>query len=128
VLIYLGLSTIATFLAALVLLRFGEESPAAVTHLVFVIGIVPLIFGAITHFVPVLTRSGWHLLACSWQVGWPFSISGVKCQPSQPLHSARSCSPPSLPDGWCCEPGARSGDLTPDGAGTWRPWSFCPWP
>jgi hypothetical protein len=58
VLIYLGLSTIATFLAALVLLRFGEESPAAVTHLVFVIGIVPLIFGAITHFVPVLTRSG----------------------------------------------------------------------
>jgi hypothetical protein len=58
VLIYLGFSAIATFLAALVLLRFGEASPAAVTHLVFVIGIMPLIVGAITHFVPVLTRSG----------------------------------------------------------------------
>jgi hypothetical protein len=58
VLIYLGFSAIATVLAALVLLRFGEASPAAVTHLVFVIGIMPLIVGAITHFVPVLTRSG----------------------------------------------------------------------
>jgi hypothetical protein len=58
VLIYLGLSAVATFLAALVLLRFDDASPPAVTHLVFAMGIMPLIFGAITHFVPVLTRSG----------------------------------------------------------------------
>ena len=57
-LIYLGLSAVATFLAALVLLRFDDASPPAVTHLVFAMGIMPLIFGAITHFVPVLTRSG----------------------------------------------------------------------
>jgi hypothetical protein len=58
VLIYLSLSAIATFLAALVLLSCSDASPAAVTHLVFVVGIMPLIVGAITHFVPVLTRSG----------------------------------------------------------------------
>lgn len=58
VLIYLGLSALATFVAALALLCLAEPSPAAVAHLVFAVGIVPLIFGAITHFVPVLTRTG----------------------------------------------------------------------
>ncbi len=56
-LIYLGLSAIATFLAALLLLWLGDPSLPAVAHLVFAVGILPLIFGAITHFVPVLTRS-----------------------------------------------------------------------
>ena len=57
-LIHLGLSAVAAFLAALVLLNTAASSFLAAAHLVFAVGIVPLIFGAITHFVPVLTRSG----------------------------------------------------------------------
>lgn len=57
-LIYLGLSAVTVFLATLALLHFGEPSFLAAAHLVFAVGILPLIFGAITHFVPVLTRSG----------------------------------------------------------------------
>ncbi len=57
-LIYLGLSAITTFVLALLWLRLGVPSPLAVAHLVFAVGILPLICGAITHFVPVLTRSG----------------------------------------------------------------------
>ncbi len=56
-LIYQGFSAIAVFLAALVLLHSGGTSLAAAAHLVFTVGIVPLIFAAISHFVPVLTRS-----------------------------------------------------------------------
>jgi hypothetical protein len=57
-LIYLGLSAVTVFLATFALLHFGEPSILAAAHLVFAVGILPLIFGAITHFVPVLTRSG----------------------------------------------------------------------
>jgi hypothetical protein len=56
-LIYLGVSALGIFLAALALLFFGSPPPLAAAHLVFAAGILPLIFGAITHFVPVLTRS-----------------------------------------------------------------------
>ena len=58
VLIYLGLSAVAVIVAALLLLLFTDPSPPAVAHLVFAVGIMPLIFAAITHFIPVLTRSG----------------------------------------------------------------------
>lgn len=57
-LIYLGFSAVTVFLASFLLLQFGAPSFLAAAHLVFAVGIVPLIFGAITHFVPVLTRSG----------------------------------------------------------------------
>lgn len=57
-LIYLGLSAIACFAGSLLLLHLGEVSLPAAAHLVFAAGIMPLIFGAIAHFVPVLTRSG----------------------------------------------------------------------
>jgi hypothetical protein len=57
-LIYLGLSAVTAFLAASALLYFGTPSFLAAAHLVFAVGILPLIFGVITHFVPVLTRSG----------------------------------------------------------------------
>jgi hypothetical protein len=57
VLIYLGFSAVAVFLAALVLLHTGGTSVAAVAHLVFTVAVVPLIFAAISHFIPVLTRS-----------------------------------------------------------------------
>ncbi|MBS1139916.1 MAG: hypothetical protein H6R13_1369 [Proteobacteria bacterium] len=36
----------------------GWGSPLAVAHLAFAVGIVPLIFAAMMHFVPVLTRTG----------------------------------------------------------------------
>jgi len=57
VLIYLGCSAVAVFLAALLLLHSGGTSALAVPSLVFAVAIVPLIFAAISHFVPVLTRS-----------------------------------------------------------------------
>jgi len=41
-----------------VLALSGVGSPLAVAHLAFVVGIVPLIFAAMSHFVPVLTRIG----------------------------------------------------------------------
>lgn len=56
-LIYLGFSAVTVFTAALVLLHSGDTPLAAAAHLVFTVGIVPLIFAAISHFVPVLTRS-----------------------------------------------------------------------
>jgi hypothetical protein len=50
-----------TLLALLVsagLALIGAGAPLAVTHLAFAVGVVPLIFAAISHFVPVLTRTG----------------------------------------------------------------------
>lgn len=55
-LIYLGLSALAAFVAALMLSALGVLPALAATHLVLALAILPLIFGAITHFVPVLTR------------------------------------------------------------------------
>ena len=57
-LIYLGFSAVTVFLATLLLLYLGTPSFLAAAHLVFAVGILPLIFGAIAHFVPVLTRGG----------------------------------------------------------------------
>ena len=57
-LIYLGISALIAFGYALALWLIGETSLLASTHLVLAVGILPLIFGAIAHFVPVLTRSG----------------------------------------------------------------------
>lgn len=57
-LIYLGISALIAFGSALTLLLNGEMSLLASTHLVLAVGVLPLIFGAIAHFVPVLTRSG----------------------------------------------------------------------
>ena len=57
ILIYLGCTAIAAFALALVL-GFMGAAPAAVAHAAFAIGALPLIFAAMSHFVPVLTRSG----------------------------------------------------------------------
>ena len=56
-LIYLGLSALLAFIAALALSVLGEASPLAIAHLAFAVAAMPLIFGAINHFVPVLTRT-----------------------------------------------------------------------
>ena len=56
------LTTVAITLLALllgaVLTLSGQGVPLAVAHLAFALGIVPLIFAAMLHFVPVLTRTG----------------------------------------------------------------------
>lgn len=65
-LIYLGLSAVAVFVAALVVLHSAALSLPAVAHLVLAVGIAPLILGAITHFMPVLTRSGRPRRGLGW--------------------------------------------------------------
>ncbi|MBI5437046.1 MAG: hypothetical protein HY937_08075 [Nitrosomonadales bacterium] len=56
-LVALVLTAVAGFAAALVLPWAVPLLPAAHAHLALALGIMPLIFGAMTHFVPVLTRS-----------------------------------------------------------------------
>ena len=50
--------TLFALFASAALALSGIGSPLAVAHLAFAVGIVPLIFAAMTHFVPVLTRTG----------------------------------------------------------------------
>lgn len=57
-LIYLGCAALATFIVNLAVLILAVPSPLVSTHLVFAIAVLPLIVGAMTHFIPVLTRSG----------------------------------------------------------------------
>jgi hypothetical protein len=47
-----------SLIASALLALSGWGSPLAVAHLAFAVGIVPLIFSAMMHFVPVLTRTG----------------------------------------------------------------------
>jgi hypothetical protein len=46
-----------TFIAASILVVLGGSAAIVSYHVIFAIGIVPLILGAMVHFVPVLTRS-----------------------------------------------------------------------
>jgi hypothetical protein len=50
--------TLFALIGGAILALLGTGSPVAVAHLAFAVGIVPLIFAAMTHFVPVLTRTG----------------------------------------------------------------------
>ncbi len=50
--------TLLALLGSAVLVLSGVGSQLAVAHLAFAVGIVPLIFAAMSHFVPVLTRTG----------------------------------------------------------------------
>ena len=75
-LIYLGICALIAFGYALALLLIGEASVLASTHLVLAVGILPLIFGAIAHFVPVLTRSGAASRAV-WLVPLALQLAGV---------------------------------------------------
>ena len=54
---FLVVAAVACFAASVVLILAGAASPAAVAHLAFAAGVMPLIFGAMIHFVPVLTRT-----------------------------------------------------------------------
>ena len=50
--------SLLSLIASALLAVMGWGSPLAVAHLAFAVGIVPLIFAAMMHFVPVLTRTG----------------------------------------------------------------------
>jgi hypothetical protein len=56
-LVWLGICAVIAFLAAVVALLLAVP-PAPTFHIAFAAGALPLIFGAIIHFVPVLTRTG----------------------------------------------------------------------
>lgn len=74
-LVFLVLSAILALAGAVVLPLSADLHRAAHVHLVFALGVMPLIMAAMTHFVPVLTRSGAasrqvELLAgLAWQAG-----------------------------------------------------------
>ena len=55
--LYTASLTLLSLLGSAVLALGGMGSPLAVAHLAFAVGIVPLIFAAMSHFVPVLTRT-----------------------------------------------------------------------
>lgn len=50
--------TLLSLIGSAILALVGVGSPLAVAHLAFAVGIVPLLFAAMSHFVPVLTRTG----------------------------------------------------------------------
>jgi len=50
--------TLLSLVCSAALALSGVGSPLAVAHLAFAVGIVPLIFAAMSHFIPVLTRTG----------------------------------------------------------------------
>jgi len=56
-LVWLGICAVVAFCTALVA-WLNAVPPAPTFHIFFASGAMPLIFGAIIHFVPVLTRSG----------------------------------------------------------------------
>lgn len=56
-LVYLGICAILAFVAAIAAF-LSAVPPAPTFHIAFAAGAMPLVFGAIIHFVPVLTRTG----------------------------------------------------------------------
>ena len=53
----LVVAAVVCLAASVALILSNAAAPAAVAHLAFAAGVMPLIFGAMMHFVPVLTRS-----------------------------------------------------------------------
>jgi len=53
---FLVAAAIVALVAAIALTLSGAASPAAAAHVAFASGSLPLIVGAMLHFVPVLTR------------------------------------------------------------------------
>lgn len=94
-LIYLGISAVLAFLASIAA-AFAAVPPAALFHLAFAAGAMPLIFGAIIHFVPVLTRSSVPSRAIYYLplpiqlagVATPLGLAGIL--PAWSLHAAAS--------------------------------------
>jgi hypothetical protein len=74
-LIYLGICAVVAFLAAAAAAFLGVP-PAPTFHIAFAIGAMPLVFGAIIHFIPVLTRSGAPTASVAW-LPLPLQAAGV---------------------------------------------------
>lgn len=94
-LVYLGICAVLAFLAAL-LATFLAVPPAPTIHIAFAAGAMPLVFGAIIHFVPVLTRTATpgrplRFLPLAVQLAGivtPLALAGVL--PGWSLHAAAS--------------------------------------
>lgn len=94
-LVYLGGCAVLAFAAAVVA-ALATVPPAPTFHLAFAAGAMPLVFGAVIHFVPVLTRSGKppraiRLLPLPVQgagVATPLALAGIL--PYWSLHAAAS--------------------------------------
>lgn len=92
-LVWLGICAVAAFAATLCALALGV-APAPAIHIAFAAGALPLICGAIIHFVPVLTRSGQPerairnlpLLVQAAGVATPLGLAGIL--PAWGLHAA----------------------------------------
>lgn len=75
ILVFLVMAAIAAMMGAGLLPLLVESHRAAHIHLAFAMGIMPLIMGAMTHFVPVLTRTGAAvhqvglMAVLAWQAG-----------------------------------------------------------
>jgi len=57
-LLYVAGLTLISLLTSAILAWSGSAAAVAITHLALAVGIVPLVFAAMIHFVPVLTRTG----------------------------------------------------------------------
>lgn len=79
----IAFSAIALLLAAIFLAATGLLTPAAAAHVVFACAALPLIAGAMLHFVPVLTRSAaparaWHFLPWLLQGAGATTVGAVE--------------------------------------------------
>lgn len=94
-LVYLGICAVLAFLGALAA-TFLAVPPAPTFHIAFAAGALPLIFGAIIHFVPVLTRTATpgrpiRALPLAGQLAGvvtPLALAGLL--PAWSLHAAAS--------------------------------------
>jgi len=64
-LVLLALAALLFMAGSVALVLMGQATPAA-AHIAFAAGIMPLIFGAMMHFVPVLTRSRAAVAPLRW--------------------------------------------------------------
>lgn len=74
-LVYLGICAVLAFLAATVAAVLAVL-PASTFHIAFAAGAMPLIFGAVIHFVPVLTRTASPGRAMRW-LPLPVQLAGI---------------------------------------------------
>lgn len=94
-LIYLGICAVLAFLGAAVAVFFAVP-PAPTFHIAFAAGALPLIFGAMIHFVPVLTRTvtpgrSIHAVPLAGQLaGGGASLALAGLLPAWSLHIAAS--------------------------------------
>ncbi|MDP2170735.1 MAG: hypothetical protein Q8J96_09970 [Rhodocyclaceae bacterium] len=94
-LVYLGICAVLAFLAALFAALLAVP-PAPTIHIAFAAGAMPLVFGAIIHFVPVLTRTATPgrpllllpLLVQLAGIATPLALAGIL--PGWSLHAAAS--------------------------------------